>query len=173
VRHRRAIANAVGLFVDETRPVKSKQPFKSQFSFLMASPSRHAGRLPLARNLEDVMKVLMVITSHDQRGNTGWKTLAGGEEGLDQFPVKNKEVTGFTNGEEAEVGLTKVVPFLVEDEMLRLGAVFSKKADWQVHVVGDSLLITGQNLASPGPTAKTLIAAVKQKATPVAAAKAS
>ena len=49
--------------------------------------------------------------------------------------VQGKEVTGFTNGEEEAVGLTKVVPFLVEDEMLKLGAVFSKKANWAVHVV--------------------------------------
>ena len=43
--------------------------------------------------------------------------------------VQGKEVTGFTNGEEEEVGLTKVVPFLVEDEMLKLGAIFSKKVE--------------------------------------------
>jgi putative intracellular protease/amidase len=64
------------------------------------------------------------------------------------------------------------VPFLVEDEMLKLGAVFSKKANWDVHVVSDGLLVTGQNPASSGPTAKTLMAAVKQKATPAAAARA-
>jgi hypothetical protein len=51
-----------------------------------------------------------------------------------KFLVQGKEVTGFTNGEEEAVGLTKVVPFLVEDEMLKLGAVFSKKANWEFHV---------------------------------------
>ena len=61
-----------------------------------------------------------------------------------KFLVQGKEVTGFTNGEEGEMGLTKVVPFLVEDEMLKLGAIFSKVADWGVHVVSDGLLITGQ-----------------------------
>ncbi|MFH0301861.1 type 1 glutamine amidotransferase domain-containing protein [Bradyrhizobium sp. 31Argb] len=71
--------------------------------------------------------------------------------------VQGKEVTGFTNGEEEAVGLTKVVPFLVEDEMLRLGAVFSKKANWAVHVVSDGLLTTGQNPASSGPAAKLLL----------------
>ena len=90
-----------------------------------------------------------------------------------KFLVKDKEVTGFTNGEEEAMGLTKIVPFLVEDEMLKLGAVFSKKANWGVHVVSDGLLITGQNPASSGPAAKTLMAAVKQKATPAAAARAS
>jgi putative intracellular protease/amidase len=83
--------------------------------------------------------------------------------------VQGKEVTGFTNGEEEEIGLTKVVPFLVEDEMLKLGAVFSKIANWGVHVVSDGLLITGQNPHSSGPAAKTLLAAVKQKAKPAAA----
>jgi putative intracellular protease/amidase len=71
--------------------------------------------------------------------------------------VQGKEVTGFTNGEEEAVGLTKVVPFLVEDEMLRLGAVFSKKSNWAVHVVSDGLLTTGQNPASSGPAAKVLM----------------
>jgi putative intracellular protease/amidase len=86
--------------------------------------------------------------------------------------VQGKEVTGFTNGEEEEVGLTKVVPFLVEDEMLKLGAVFSKVANWGVHVVSDGLLITGQNPHSSGPAAQALLAAVK-KAKPVATARAS
>ena len=71
--------------------------------------------------------------------------------------VEGKSVTGFTNGEEAEVGLTKVVPFLVEDEMMRLGATFSKVRNWGVHVVTDGLLITGQNPASSGPAAVELM----------------
>jgi putative intracellular protease/amidase len=83
--------------------------------------------------------------------------------------VEGREVTGFTNGEEEEVGLTKIVPFLVEDEMLKLGAIFTKKANWASHVVSDGPLITGQNPHSSGPAAKTLIAAVKRKAGPVAA----
>jgi putative intracellular protease/amidase len=78
--------------------------------------------------------------------------------------VQDREVTGFTNGEEAAVGLTKVVPFLVEDEMLRLGAIFSKRADWTVHVVSDGLLITGQNPASSGPAARQLLDALHRKA---------
>jgi putative intracellular protease/amidase len=86
--------------------------------------------------------------------------------------VQGKEVTGFTNGEEEEISLTKVVPFLVEDEMMKLGAVFSKKANWQVHVVSDGLLITGQNPHSSGPAAKTLMMALNQKAKGSAAARA-
>jgi len=78
--------------------------------------------------------------------------------------VQGKSVTGFTNGEEEEVGLTKVVPFLVEDELMSLGATFSKVQNWGVHTVADGQLITGQNPASSGPTAKLLIDTLNKKA---------
>ena len=71
--------------------------------------------------------------------------------------VKGKHVTGFTNGEEEEVKLTKVVPFLVEDELLRLGAIFEKKTNWQPFSVTDGRLITGQNPASSTVTAQALL----------------
>ena len=71
--------------------------------------------------------------------------------------VQGKNVTGFTNTEEEEVGLTKVVPFLVEDELKAKGGIFSKTEDWGVHVVTDGRLITGQNPASSGPGAQALI----------------
>ncbi len=71
--------------------------------------------------------------------------------------VDGKTVTGFTNGEEEAVGLTKVVPFLVEDELMNLGATFSKVRNWGVHTVIDGQLITGQNPASSGPAAKLLL----------------
>jgi putative intracellular protease/amidase len=71
--------------------------------------------------------------------------------------VKGKHVTGFTNGEEAAVHLTDVVPFLVEDELLRLGAVFEKKKDWQPYSITDGRLITGQNPASSTSAAQALL----------------
>ncbi len=77
--------------------------------------------------------------------------------------VAGKTVTGFTNGEEEEVGLMKVVPFLVEDEMMSLGATFSKVKNWGVHVVTDGLLITGQNPASSGPAAVELMKVVSAR----------
>lgn len=86
--------------------------------------------------------------------------------------VQGKEVTGFTNGEEADVGLTTIVPFLVEDEMLKQGAVFSKVVNWGVHVVSDGQLITGQNPHSSGAAAQTLMAALK-KTKPAVTARAS
>jgi putative intracellular protease/amidase len=66
-------------------------------------------------------------------------------------------VTGFTNGEEKAVGLTDVVPFLVEDELIRLGANYEKVGDWEPYVVTDGLLITGQNPASAQGAAETLL----------------
>jgi putative intracellular protease/amidase len=77
--------------------------------------------------------------------------------------VAGRNVTGFTNGEEEGVGLTKVVPFLVEDELLSLGATFSKVKDWGVHSVVDGQLITGQNPASSGPTARVLIDTLRKQ----------
>jgi putative intracellular protease/amidase len=71
--------------------------------------------------------------------------------------VRGKHVTGFTNGEEEEVELTKVVPFLVEDELLRLGAVFEKVANWQPFAVTDGRLVTGQNPASSTVGAQALL----------------
>jgi putative intracellular protease/amidase len=71
--------------------------------------------------------------------------------------VKGKRVTGFTNGEEEAVQLTHVVPFLVEDELLRLGAIFEKKKNWDVYAVTDGRLVTGQNPASSTTAAQALL----------------
>ncbi|WP_062650249.1 type 1 glutamine amidotransferase domain-containing protein [Streptomyces maremycinicus] len=71
--------------------------------------------------------------------------------------VRNRKVTGFTNSEEEGVQLTDIVPFLVEDELVKLGGHYTKTDDWQPYVVQDGLLITGQNPASSGPAADTLI----------------
>ena len=71
--------------------------------------------------------------------------------------VAGRNVTGFTNSEEAAVGLSAVVPFLIEDEFIRWGAHYEKGPDWQVHVVTDGHLITGQNPASSEAVAHALL----------------
>jgi putative intracellular protease/amidase len=71
--------------------------------------------------------------------------------------VKGKRVTGFTNSEEEAVHLSKVVPFLVEDELKHLGGRFEKVDDWQSLAVVDGRLITGQNPASSEAAAKALL----------------
>ncbi|OGB09780.1 MAG: dimethylallyltransferase [Burkholderiales bacterium RIFCSPHIGHO2_12_FULL_61_11] len=71
--------------------------------------------------------------------------------------VKGKQVTGFSNTEEAAAQLTHVVPFLVEDALVENGGIYSKAADWQPHVVTDGNLITGQNPASSEPAAQEVL----------------
>lgn len=74
-----------------------------------------------------------------------------------EYLVKGKKVTGFANTEEEAVGLTKVVPFLLEDELQKNGASYSKGADWGAYAVEDGLLITGQNPASSKLVAEKLL----------------
>ncbi|MDF2043830.1 MULTISPECIES: type 1 glutamine amidotransferase domain-containing protein [unclassified Pantoea] len=76
--------------------------------------------------------------------------------------VKGKKVTGFTNSEEEGVGLTDVVPFLVEDALKQNGGIYSRGDDWQSYTVQDGLLITGQNPGSSAETAKVLLANLKK-----------
>ena len=71
--------------------------------------------------------------------------------------VKGRRVTGFTNSEEEAVQLTKVVPFLVEDELKRLGGKYEKAGDWQSFAIVDGRLVTGQNPASSEATAEALL----------------
>lgn len=78
-----------------------------------------------------------------------------------EYLVKGKTVTGFTNSEEDAVGLTDVVPFLVEDVLKANGGNYEKAADWESFVVEDGLLITGQNPASSEEAAKRLINKLK------------
>lgn len=79
--------------------------------------------------------------------------------------VQGRYITGFTNSEESAVGLTDVVPFLLEDRFVSLGAIFSKVKDWGVHTVVDGQLITGQNPASSGEAAEALLIALGQAKT--------
>ncbi|HTW80639.1 MAG TPA: type 1 glutamine amidotransferase domain-containing protein [Terracidiphilus sp.] len=78
--------------------------------------------------------------------------------------VKGKRVTGFTNGEEEAVHLTHVVPFLVEDELKRVGGLYEKAPDWQSFAITDGRLITGQNPASSTAVAKALLHLFAEKA---------
>ncbi|MFJ3934257.1 MULTISPECIES: type 1 glutamine amidotransferase domain-containing protein [unclassified Streptomyces] len=71
--------------------------------------------------------------------------------------VSGRKVTGFANTEEEAVQLTGVVPFLVEDELVRLGGLYSRTEDWQPYVLTDGLLVTGQNPASSAPAADALV----------------
>lgn len=74
--------------------------------------------------------------------------------------VEGKTVTGFANSEEDAVGLTDIVPFLVEDELKALGGIYSRGPDWGSYVLRDGLLITGQNPGSSPATAQALMDAM-------------
>jgi Putative intracellular protease/amidase len=75
--------------------------------------------------------------------------------------IKGRQVTGFTNGEEADVELTDVVPFLIEDAFIALGAHYQKGPNWAPFIVEDGKLITGQNPASSEGVAKALVAQLR------------
>ncbi|MDQ8031216.1 type 1 glutamine amidotransferase domain-containing protein [Bordetella genomosp. 1] len=76
--------------------------------------------------------------------------------------VAGRHVTGFSDTEERAVELTKVVPFLVEDELKRLGGHYTRSPDWAVHVAHDGMLITGQNPASSEAAAQALLSALER-----------
>ncbi len=77
-----------------------------------------------------------------------------------EFVVKGKAVTGFTNSEEDAVQLTNIVPFLLEDELIKRGGDYQKVADWNAFAVQDGLLISGQNPASSELAAEKLLASL-------------
>lgn len=78
--------------------------------------------------------------------------------------IEGRKVAGFTNAEEEAVGLTKVVPFLLEDDLKAKGGLYSSGPDWAPHVVQDGLLITGQNPASSAGAARLALEALKTTA---------
>jgi putative intracellular protease/amidase len=74
--------------------------------------------------------------------------------------VKGKQVTGFTNSEEAAVELTDIVPYLLEDQLVEKGGFFNKTEDWHSLAVVDGLIITGQNPSSSAAVADALLNAI-------------
>lgn len=123
------------------------------------------GHGPLWDLAEDPVSIQLIERFHDSGKPVALVCHAPGvlrhvRDG-DQPLVQGKRVTGFTNSEEAAVKLTDVVPFLVEDELTRLGGRFEKVADWQSLAVVDGRLITGQNPASSEATAKALLDALR------------
>lgn len=79
------------------------------------------------------------------------------KDASDNFVIKGKAVTGFTNSEEEAVQLTDVVPFLLEDELIKRGAEYQKAQDFHAFAVQDGLIITGQNPASSALAAEKLL----------------
>ncbi len=120
-------------------------------------------------DLAESAKSIELIESFDRAGKPiGFVCHAPGVllhvKGADGQPlIKGRQVTGFTNGEEAAVELTDVVPFLIEDEFKALGAHYQKGPDWAPFVLEDGNLITGQNPASSEAVAKALLKKLQGK----------
>jgi|HubBroStandDraft_1064217.scaffolds.fasta_scaffold807826_1 putative intracellular protease/amidase len=108
-----------------------------------------------SEGLEPEVQALEFLTN----GSLPDQLVLGGGHSLkiNKALVKGKYVTGFANGEEEDVQLTHLVPFLVEDELMRLGAVFERRADWQPLSIVDGRLITGQNSASSTVAAQNVL----------------
>ncbi len=78
--------------------------------------------------------------------------------------VRGRQVTGFSNSEEAAVGLDRIVPYLLEERLTAAGADYRRAADWQSLAIADGLLITGQNPASSEAVADSLIESIQRSA---------
>ncbi len=124
------------------------------------------GHGPLWDLANDKTSIALIETFYNQKKPVAFVCHAPGALVKVKLPngeplVNGKEVTGFSNSEEEAVQLTKVVPFLLEDEMTKLGGHYSKGADWGSYVKVDGLLITGQNPASSEAAANELLKMLK------------
>jgi len=124
------------------------------------------GHGPLWDLANDKTSIALIETFYNQKKPIAFVCHAPGALVKAKLPngeplVNGMEVTGFSNTEEEAVQLTKVVPFLLEDEMTKLGGHYSKGADWGSYVKVDGLLITGQNPASSEAAANALLKILK------------
>lgn len=124
------------------------------------------GHGPLWDLAGDKISISLIETFNEQQKPIAFvchapAALKGVKDTTGQPLVKGKKVTGFTNSEEEAVGLTDVVPFLVEDMLKENGGLYSKADDWNIHVLTDGNLITGQNPASSAKVAEKLYAALQ------------
>ncbi|MDA3946717.1 MAG: type 1 glutamine amidotransferase domain-containing protein [Helicobacteraceae bacterium] len=74
-----------------------------------------------------------------------------------EYAIKGKAVTGFTNSEEDAVQLTDIVPFSLQDELIKRGGDYQKADDWNPFAVQDGLIISGQNPQSSELVAQKLL----------------
>jgi len=123
------------------------------------------GHGPLWDLAEDKVSIALIENSHRAGKPIAFVCHAPGVlrhvKAIDGTPlVKAKKVTGFKNSEEDGVGLTEIVPFLVEDMLKQNGGLYSSGPDWGSYAVQDGLLITGQNPGSSVETAGILLAAM-------------
>ncbi len=120
------------------------------------------GHGPMWDLTSDAASIKLIETFHQQNKPVSAvchapSVLLNTKDAQGESLLKGKKVTGFTNSEEAAVGLTGIVPFLLEDELKTRGGIYSQGADWTPYFVQDGLLITGQNPASSTAVAEAVI----------------
>ena len=125
------------------------------------------GHGPLWDLANDLKSISLIETFNEQKKPLAFvchapAALANVEDNKEPL-VRGKNVTGFTNTEEEAVGLTDIVPFLIQDKMNQLGANYSKGDDWSSYVLVDGRLITGQNPASSEKAAQELLKMLKKQ----------
>lgn len=79
-----------------------------------------------------------------------------------KYLVQGKKVSAFTNAEEREVGLEKVVPFLLQSKLEERGAVFEAGQNWQDQTSTSERLVTGQNPQSAKSVGKKVVELAKK-----------
>ena len=93
----------------------------------------------------------------------GPAVLANVRDSHGEYIVGGREVTSFSNAEEAAIGLTDAMPFLVQDMLIGRGGVYSEAAEFEAHVCRDGALVTGQNPASATGAAEALLEAIEDR----------
>ena len=79
------------------------------------------------------------------------------------YLIEGKRISSFTNEEEHSLGLVAVMPFLLEDELVRRGARHRKSANYVAHTENDQRVITGQNPASAALVAELVVSELKNQ----------
>ena len=122
-------------------------------------PGGHGPLWDLTENAESISLIEQFLASNKAVATVchASAALLNVKNTANDFIVKGKAVTGFSNNEEAAVQLTDVVPFLLEDELNKRGADYQKAEDWHAFAVQDGLIISGQNPASSALTAEKLL----------------
>jgi len=125
-------------------------------------PGGHGPLWDLTDNVESIALIQQFLSSEKPVAAVCHASAAflNVKDAQGEYLVKGKAVTGFTNSEEEAVQLTNVVPFLLEDELIKRGGVYQKVADWHAFAIADGLVITGQNPMSSELAAEKLLMAI-------------
>lgn len=142
--------------LEHTEPLRSVDPLAYDAVFF---PGGHGPMWDLAQDEAVASLVTAYIDGNRPLGAVchGPAALVSAKRADGASVLANRHVTGFANTEEDAVGLTKIVPFLLQDRLVALGAQYSRGRDWAEHVVTDGHLVTGQNPASAGLAARRLM----------------